>query len=1056
MADIRIKFKLKNGGEYDLTPAKGLKSFDSLNQTTASPDEIFYGVIPGRGAITAVDSNGEIAALIKNSEISKDTAVEVWENGKQKAAHIVENSSYSIDKKVSISLVGTLAKWDKINYSGHEYSKLNSITLYDITKDVFKAIFFPNEATDTKAEAMFEKMPLLYVPPLSKETLGNVYSSGNVSVKGYLQSFNVLVDYISAGTLRETIDKICVVAQLQCIGDETGNPVFVMARPIAYIGKSYSVSPSMLLALPQKNLVRQNAISNIKIAYKNAITGGSEDVANYEQKYIQGTAAAVPQSPSIYSLGNYQITYDNLIENNQKIEFINYVQMVSNYYIPKDYTKFTGYLKLGAEQIYRIRIRTRIQYNRDLGLKEFLRIGENVDYSVSYTHKKGTLAARAKGNTLNIAVSEQKNANIGILWFKNLLPAIPDCSFTESAATTEESGSGQISSVFEYDFKEAGTTLSIATTSAFSPIQIQVEDGVSYLYTTAIVGRKTYVLNTSAVLEQTSATELPDLMNILSNWTGEWEEFVPNSITITFKGQMKVVSFEDAELASANFNDLPTIDIGSLGGNTLDNGYYIAKKTTPTTETFPIDTLEAYYQQYDFDFLSGEYRLYSNLAGQKDKLVAGKVLYQELLTTSGYSMAELVVQEVKTSSFTCAYTKFTAEKKNVTGTTYDFIKKYQNNILSDYANGISTATAEICNTDIKGADLKTQGALYQLSEYESVDEILFSETNAKYAAYSFDDKNGTILFLDELNQKNIQVGDSFYTKFSNAKWDIGFFTVTSLSEFESGEKIFYCSGIEYVVTKIYVYELLQTIQNREVLWGKDDINQNLYTGYSFNEDTGELVGTGQTTWGLLNTGDTFYYLEKNNIINSGEKTAKSIGIGDKTYVYSKNVKRFEIFAPLEAKYDLVKKRETDVGGDSLTTSYYTVYDFDYLTGVIMTSYAEPLSDFDVGDVVFGSPSGQSLQKITITQKTASSWEGKLELFSPVKRAEQQNGENGIAETLKWANGETLKLGDVVRIDKDNNNDGDSNMFSDTLFKVTGIKHKYDGVPTQDLELQEIK
>lgn len=59
---------------------------------------------------------------------------------------------------------------------------------------------------------------------------------------------------------------------------------------------------------------------------------------------------------------------------------------------------------------------------------------------------------------------------------------------------------------------------------------------------------------------------------------------------------------------------------------------------------------------------------------------------------------------------------------------------------------------------------------------------------------------------------------------------------------------------------------------------------------------------------------------------------------------------------------------------------------------------------------------------------------------------------------KWANGDILQIGDIVRIDKDNKGNplwkysNGLNMY----FKITGRKFRYAGVPLLDLELQEVK
>lgn len=69
---------------------------------------------------------------------------------------------------------------------------------------------------------------------------------------------------------------------------------------------------------------------------------------------------------------------------------------------------------------------------------------------------------------------------------------------------------------------------------------------------------------------------------------------------------------------------------------------------------------------------------------------------------------------------------------------------------------------------------------------------------------------------------------------------------------------------------------------------------------------------------------------------------------------------------------------------------------------------------------------------------------------------------GVDGTVKrkWENGETFKIGDIVKpIDDRGTETKPLYTYKDgspMYFKVTGITHKYDGVPLQDLELQEVK
>lgn len=1045
MADIKVKIKLKSGGDYEITPASGLQSFESLNQTTASPDEIFYGVIPNRGSITGTDIDGSIESLIKNGEIDKDCAVEIWENGEQKAAHIITDSEYSPDKDYTIELSNKLSKWENIPYAGYAYTKSIRPTLYDIALHVFKSVFYPNDATDSNVIEMFEKMPPIYVEPHQE-----AYSSGNVSIIGYLTQLEVGNDYIEPCSLKEAIDKICAVAQLQCTEDDVGNPIFIMARPQGYKGQAYSLSPSMLMSLPTKDLLNKNKISEVKITYKDRQETLGEDVKGFNQTNIQGTTNTTETTDTngnqLYSLGNYSITYNGLTESGTKIQFINFAHRLDNLLLVDG----NGYLKYGAEQLYRIKIRTEIKYVDNLGLNEILQIGTGVDFSVKYTHKKGTLTTKLKGNTLNSPASNFSN---GI----RSIQAIITASGTESAATETTDGSGQITSVFEYPFQEGNSTIAIAGSAAYSPIQVQTESGKTYLYTTAIVGKKTYTLNAS----QSNLT-LSQFLQWIStqtlDWTGEWEEYVPSSIAITFKGQTREISFKDSEIATTTATkDIPTFDIGELGGDVFNMGFYIVVSDgTATTETISKSNLSAYYKKIDFDFLTNKFNFYSNMDGREAELSVGDILYEDILATTT-QMAELKITAISSTTFTAERTKYKTQSFNPTSpTNIDFINEYKTNILSDYKNGIATAKATICNTDIDGADLSSPIGNYELVVTDSaLKDFLLSDSAKKYSSYTFDAQTGNILMIGELDNNNVIVGSSLYYQRDEKLY---FLTVNKKEDLESqdgDDHLYTCSGIEYTVKLLNAYELIRIYEDVEVIYNRNTLNQNLYRGYSFNEETGALTGNAQTAWVLLNTGETFYYLQSDTVIVKGIKTSKETTISGDIYVYAKNCEHLEVFAPNVAKYDLIKTNElTNVDG-SPTEAVLSYYGFFPHLGVFGLLPNETLfSEYEVGDIVFKKTSDIRMQRLKIISKTSSRIIHNIEVYTITKRKEEQ--EKSIAETLKWDNGETLKLGDIVRVDKDNNNNANSNMFGDTIFRVTGIHYKYDGAPTQDLELQEIK
>ena len=124
-------------------------------------------------------------------------------------------------------------------------------------------------------------------------------------------------------------------------------------------------------------------------------------------------------------------------------------------------------------------------------------------------------------------------------------------------------------------------------------------------------------------------------------------------------------------------------------------------------------------------------------------------------------------------------------------------------------------------------------------------------------------------------------------------------------------------------------------------------------------------------------------------------------------------------------------------GDESSSNYFTLKENEMLQNSA-TINGESIGMFIGNDIISQYAEGISTAKITICC---------ADIFDI-------NGN----KVKNWANGELVDVGDILRVEKDNlgNSRYKYANSTDMLFKVTGRKFRYSGVPMLDLELQEVK
>lgn len=234
---------------------RDIKSLESLSQSTGQPESIFYGCVPSSGSASINDRKGEFYDYIKNGVISNsNSAIDLFVNGKKVQTHIATDSDYDLGGRVfSLDLENKLSLYDNIMYEGYPYTG-NSQSLYDI---------FEGFATSVGFADQIEKM-------LSTEIEYTVDGENYVGkVADYFDAIIIPYPYIERGTVRETLDKFCTLAQLNLIEDDNGDLIFVQARPIRTGSERVLVIPAKnQMSSIDRNIIVKNNVSKANVVYK--------------------------------------------------------------------------------------------------------------------------------------------------------------------------------------------------------------------------------------------------------------------------------------------------------------------------------------------------------------------------------------------------------------------------------------------------------------------------------------------------------------------------------------------------------------------------------------------------------------------------------------------------------------------------------------------------------------------------------------------------------------------------------------------------------------------
>lgn len=495
---------------YEIDNFNGLNDVESLSQQTAQPKEIFYGVTPNSANAKITDIDGELKDMVTDGVIpNSNTPIELWFKETKKQQHISTDTDYTVDSVFSLTASNDFENWDKIQFQGRAYN--GSANLYVILVDVLSSTLGLQE---TDIQGMLTDTIIV----------GNATDGENeLSIENYLKAITVGYDYLEPDTLRATIDKICTVAQLNVYATDNGNIKFVSARPRKIANAQTLRLPIyMQLSMPQKDIILKNKydgveISEIKVSdlieynanvysyKKNELSETSFDESEFDNQLATGSTSTVYTTPYAYaSSKSYYIILDVSIPKKDNYNLKQIMEMLSGV---------------------------------DAGGNPY------IDFFLDYYIYNGT----AYSNAIAGDKEDIKN-NMVLTYNENYQTGTGKLSLGEYSYYFGSSGT-----IYEATARATLTNKSNNKTATYD-----TEDDNYYKITLKLLIGK----------ENIGVGHWASRTDIRVPFEGVCKKYVPKNLSITFKGQQRLINFDTKE--SVNTGDIENAKtVANIQTNTL-------------------------------------------------------------------------------------------------------------------------------------------------------------------------------------------------------------------------------------------------------------------------------------------------------------------------------------------------------------------------------------------------------------------------------------------------------------------------------------------------------
>lgn len=322
---------------FEVDKYNGLKSVESLSQSTGQPKEIFYGIVPSSGSLEIIDINGEIGEMVKDNIIpNSNVNLDIIVNNNLIQQHIIDDSEYSDkvgSKTLNLELVDELQSWDNINFKGYQLNTEQS--LYNVLNEILLDFYTQNEINE-----MLDS---------------NIFNNENklVKVLDYLQSITIEYPYLPKSTLREAIDKICVVAQLNIYKNQNNKIKFVSSRPLKLENdKIISIPKNRQNSILNRDIIIKNKYNSVNVSYMQTKLE-NKSLNNITYTYYEYETISILQSnyskiinnqsknPNLTVLYEELPSYANISEPSSNLNYQNWYYYIAKFNVSYDLTDLT-------------------------------------------------------------------------------------------------------------------------------------------------------------------------------------------------------------------------------------------------------------------------------------------------------------------------------------------------------------------------------------------------------------------------------------------------------------------------------------------------------------------------------------------------------------------------------------------------------------------------------------------------------------------------------------------------------------------------------------------
>lgn len=219
---------------FPVDKKSGLKSVESLAQSTTQPDNIYYGVMFNDGSAEIVDVGGEIDDMVRDGVIpNSNVPMQIFVNGNQVQTHLTTNSNYNAYSK---TLSVELSNEEDVFSNIVPIQKANNVsspssTLLDYARNlvmrVNKPIWEKLSALERIEMANNVLKSEIILDPVTKEPITIYAYAGKIKVAEGTY-------YKEANNVKNNIDEICNIMQLSFVQGADGVWKFVSNRAIFF------------------------------------------------------------------------------------------------------------------------------------------------------------------------------------------------------------------------------------------------------------------------------------------------------------------------------------------------------------------------------------------------------------------------------------------------------------------------------------------------------------------------------------------------------------------------------------------------------------------------------------------------------------------------------------------------------------------------------------------------------------------------------------------------------------------------------------------------------